>query len=265
MQNNPINLDAFPLDRPHTGEYRQLVADAARTLSELGVLSLESFLTGEGTARLAGVVRELLPQAHRSVRQDTAYGIPPSDDMPADHPYRILGRTDRYGVAYHQMHATELGELYRWPPLRQFVADVTGHGQLYLHEDPCNALVVQVYKSGGGLAWHFDQALFSTILNLGESESGGAFECVPHLRSAENPCFAEVREVLLGHSDRVRRFQAGAGSFTIIYGRYTLHRVATIKGASPRLSLVLSYEDRPGVRMDPATRRKLFGPTAPAD
>ena len=48
-------------------------------------------------------------------------------------------------------------------------------------------------------------------------------------------------------------------------GRDALHRVTTIEGPTPRMSLILSYEDRPGVRLDMATRRKFFGPTTPDD
>ncbi len=265
MKDCPVDLAAYPLDRPESAAYLAIVERASQGLAETGLLNLEGFLTGEGCARLAGEIETLMPQANRSRREDTAYGIPPGDDMPADHPYRILGKTDRYGIAYHQMRGTALDALYVWPPLRRFVADVTGHAELYLHDDPSNALVVQAYKTGGGLAWHFDQALFSTILNLGETEAGGAFECVPRLRSDDDPAFDAVRDVLLGRSDRVEQRFPKRGSFTIIYGRYTLHRVAPVEGPSPRVSLVLSYEDRPGVRMDPATRRKLFGPTAPPD
>ncbi len=265
MNDCQIDLAGYPLDRPEGAAYQALVEGCSQRLSDTGLLNLEGFLTEGGAARLAAAVDDLMPQAERSVREDTAYGVPPTDDLPADHPYRILGATDRYGIAYHQMRGTALDALYVWPPLRQFVADVTGHGTLYLHEDPSNALVAQIYKTGGGLAWHFDQALFSTILNLGETEAGGAFECVPNLRSDDDPAYDAVRDVLLGRSDRVERHYPKRGSFTIIYGRYTLHRVATVEGPSPRVSLVLSYEDRPGVRMDAETRRKLFGPTAPLD
>ena len=265
MQNNPINLARYPLEHPDSETYRSIVTEAGKTLTETGIVNLEAFLTPAGTDRLMAAVEHLMPQAHRSKREDTAYGIPPTEDMPADHPYRILSPTDRYGIAYHQMRNTPLDELYVWPPLRQFIAAVTGNDKLYLHEDPSNALVLQIYKTHGGLAWHFDQALFSTVLNLSESEAGGAFECVPHLRTADDPCFDEVRDVLLGRSDRVRSLQVQRGSLSIMYGRYTLHRVTTIRGPSPRTSLVLSYEDRPGVKMDVATRRKLFGPTAPLD
>ena len=260
-----VALSRYPLEHPESEAYRRLSGECARRLGETGLLNLEGFLTPGGTARLVSEVQALMPRAHYAEREDNAYGSPAAEGLPADHPCRILHPTARWGIAYHQMRGTVLEALYRWPPLREFVAAVTGHAKLYLHDDPSNALVLQIYKAGGRLAWHFDQALFSTILNLQESEAGGIFECAPNLRGPDAPCFDEVRRVLLGDSDRVQRHLASAGSFTIILGRYALHRVTTVRGPAPRISLILSYEDRPGVRMDVATRRKLFGPDAPGD
>jgi len=265
LNDNPVNLSDYPLDEPEGPVYSTLVEASSQALRQDGFLNLDGFLTSRGVERLMADVECLLPSAHRSCRHDNAYGATPSDDLPADHPDRILRPTDRYGLAYHQMRGTALDTLYVWPPLRQFVADITRHQALYLHDDPSNALVLQVYKTGGGLAWHFDQAQFSTILNLSESEAGGVFEYAANIRSADDPRYDDVRDVLLERSDKVRRVHARRGSLSIIYGRHTLHRVTAIEGPSSRSSVVLSYEDRPGVRMDVETRRKLFGPTAPMD
>ena len=260
-----INLEAYPLDRPETDGYRRVIAEGGRSLAQTGLINLEGFLTPLGTSRLVAEIEALMPEAHYARRRDNPYGAPISDDLADDHPYRILGSTERHGIAYHQMRGTALEDLYCWPPLRQFVADLTGHGKLHLHDDPSNALVAQIYKTGGGLAWHFDRALFSTILNLQETEAGGAFECAPGLRKPDDPCFDDVRDVLLGRSKRVEQYHPEPGSFSIMLGRDALHRVTTIEGPTPRMSLILSYEDRAGVRLDVATRRKFFGPTAPDD
>lgn len=84
---------------------------------------------------------------------------------------------------------------------------------------------------------------------------------MPGLRTADDPCFADVRDVMLGKSDRVERYDVKAGSFTIMLGRYTMHRVTQVLGQTPRISAVLSYEDKPGAILDYATRRQFFGPT----
>jgi len=263
MHENLINLKQYPLDRPQSEQYLAVVASSRKHLLDSGLVNIENFLTPEGNAALVSEVNALMPEAIYAERQDNPYGAMDPAGTPEDHPCRIHLPTSRYGLAYHQMRGTLLDKLYRWLPIRQFVADITGHKELYLHEDPSNALVLQIYETGDTLAWHFDQALFSTVLNLSETEHGGAFECVPNIRTPDDPCLEAVRDVLDGHSERVEQHFVKSGSFSIMLGRYTLHRVSEVKGETPRISMILSYEDRPGVKMDVATRKMLFGADAP--
>lgn len=260
-----IDPTKYPLEHPTSGEYRDLISRLQATLESDRLVNVEGFLTSGATERIADEIDARAHDAFRSKRMGNPYGVPPQDELAEDHPCRILSPTDRFGLARHQLHGTLLEALYCWDPLRRFVGDVIGLDEVYLHEDPSNALVVQMYRSGGGLAWHFDNAHFSTILNIREAESGGTFECVPDLRSEDDPRFDDVRDVLLDRSDRVERHDVKAGSFTIMAGRYALHRVTENTGSSSRLSAVLSYEAEPGVKLDAAKRRLFFGPTAPAD
>lgn len=57
---------------------------------------------------------------------------------------RVRSETDRYGLARHQLTNTLLDSIYTWEPVRRFVGDLLDHDQIYLHEDPSNALVVQI-------------------------------------------------------------------------------------------------------------------------
>lgn len=259
-----FNLELYPLDRPDSQRYQSVVAHCRRALHDRCMLNLEDFLSDVGIDKVAGEIDQRLPNAFHSSRDANPYGITETDILQTDHPYNILAATDRFGLAHHQLHETYLDQIYRWEPVRHFVGDVLNLDQIFLHEDPSNALVVQVYKSGGGLAWHFDRALYSTILTIRQPEDGGVFEWVANLRNDTDPCFDEVRDVLLDRSSRVQRCRAKPGSFTIISGRNTMHRVTANHSETPRCSAVLSYEDKPGVRLDAATRRLFFGPTAPA-
>jgi hypothetical protein len=259
-----IDLKKYPIDRPESAEYLQLVKELREQLSSGDMLNMEGFLTIDGTEAIAQEIDSLVPVAYHSARRAGAYGIVDSDGLPDDHPYNIKSATDRYGLGRHQLKHTLLDSIYMWEPLRHFVRDLLKLNAIYLHEDPSNALVVQIYKNKGGLAWHFDRALFSTILNIKESADGGVFECVPNLRTDSAPCFDDVRDVLLDRSERVERYSVKPGSFTIMLGRYTLHRVTENLGDTPRYSAVLSYEDVPGVKLDAPTRKTFFGPSAPS-
>ncbi len=260
-----VDLERYPIDDPASVRYREVVARGRRDLAANGALALAGFITAAGLERLQAEAAKLVPQSQFSAKQESPYGLTADDDVPQDHPYRIKGTSQRHCAAHHVMPGTALDALYRWPPVRRLVADLVAKPKLYLHEDPSNALVLMIYKTGDRLAWHFDRAQYSNIIELQASEAGGVFEYVPGLRKPDDECFDDVRAVLAGERPRVVQSRTKPGAFTMIAGKFALHRVTPIEGATPRISLVLSYEEKPGVKLDVATRRFFFGQDAPDD
>ena len=53
-----------------------------------------------------------------------------------------------------------------------------------------------MYKPGCWTGWHFDRAVFTTIINLSEASGGGVLECAPDIRTEGNPGYDAVRDVL---------------------------------------------------------------------
>ena len=260
-----VDLERYPIDDPDSARYRAVVARGRRELAANGALALEGFITAAGLERLQAEAAGLVARSQFSAKQESPYGLTAAADVPRDHPYRIKGTSRRHCAAHHKMPGTALDALYRWPPVRRLVADLVAKPELFLHEDPSNALVLMIYKTGDRLAWHFDRAQYSTIIELQASEAGGVFEYVPDLRSADDECFDDVRAVLTGERSRVVAPRTKPGAFTMIEGNFAMHRVTPIEGATPRISLVLSYEEEPGVRLDVATRKFFFGDDAPDD
>lgn len=259
-----VNLIDYPINQPNTQVYQSLVAEQRNLLADKGMINLPGFLTPEGVGTYKQEIHDRMDTAYHAVTERHPYGYHRSDQFPEYHPRNILTAAQTYRLAHHLMQETEIDELYRWLPMRQFIADITSNDVVYLSGDPSNGLVVQVYKEGCGQAWHFDQALFSTILNLAESVSGGVFECAPEIRTEDAPNYEEVKRVLDGESACVQKHYVKEGSFTVMLGRYTMHRVTTIEKQQPRISAVLSYELKPGLHMDLDTRKNSFGPAAPA-
>ncbi len=206
-----------------------------------------------------------MPRSQRSEKLETPYGTASDPDAPRDHPSNIQNSSQRHCVAHHMLSETALDALYRWPPMRRLVADLVGKSELFLHEDPSNALVLMIYRTGDHLAWHFDRAHYSTIIALQASDAGGDFEYVPRLRSAVDECFDDVKAVLGGERSRVLQSQSKPGVCAIMEGDFCIHRVTPVEGATPRSSMVLSYEDEPGIKLDVATRKFFFGEDAPDD
>lgn len=263
MNTTFVNLTDYPIDQPNTPLYKSLVAAQRILLADKGMINLPGFLTPEGIDNYKQEIDDRMDIAYHAVTARHPYGYHRSDQFPEDHPRNTLTAAQTYRLAHHLLPDTAIDELYRWPPMRQFIADITGNAVVYLSGDPSNGLVVQVYREGCGQAWHFDEALFSTILNLAESESGGVFECAPEIRTEDEPNYEEVKRVLAGKSASVQKHYVKAGSFTIMLGRYTMHRVTTVEKQQSRISAVLSYELKPGLHMDLDRRKNSFGPTAP--
>jgi hypothetical protein len=44
-----------------------------------------------------------------------------------------------------------------------------------------------------------------------------------------------------------------------------MHRVTKVLGDKARISLILSYEEQPGMKLNPELRKVFFGPDAPND
>ena len=263
MHASYVNLIDYPIDQPSNPLYQRLVQEQRRLLSEKGMINLKNFLTAEGIQKFQQEIEERMDTAYHVINERHPYGYHRSDEYPQDHPRNSFNPSEAHRMARHLLSDTKLDALYCWPPMRKFIADITGHESTYLSGDPSNGLVVQVYKEGGGQAWHFDQALFSTIINLSESDAGGLFECVPNIRTENDASYDEVKKVLDGQSEVVQSHKVKAGSFTIMLGRYTLHRVTKVEKQKPRISVVLSYELEPGIHMDLDTRLRSFGPGTP--
>lgn len=263
MDTRNINLSDYPIDQPESERYHALITGLHKNLAADGMINLVDFLTPEGILSYKDDIESRQDIAFHAKSERHPYGYERSEHLPADHPRNTFGSTESFRLARHHFPNTAIDELYCWPPMRRFIADITGSPETFLSADPSNGLVAQFYKEGCGQAWHFDQALFSTILNLSESSAGGYFECVPNIRTDTEDNYEDVKQALDGTSPRIQKHKVKAGSYTIILGRYTMHRVTPVEQSKPRISVVLSYELKPGIYMDLPTRKISFGPTAP--
>ena len=95
------------------------------------------------------------------------------------------------------------------------------------------------YGEGDELGWHVDNADFVVTLMLQPSTSGGAFEYVPMLRSADDPNPDGVRALLSGDRAGVRALSPAPGTPALFRGRLSPHRVTPISGSIPRINAVL--------------------------
>ena len=180
----------------------------------------------------------------------------------------VAGRQERTfvgSVPYDRIgEDSPLRRLYLWDPLKDFVGAVLGKERLYRFADPLGACSVNVFVDGGEHGWHFDESEFTITLMLQPPESGGDFEYVPRIRGREDEQ-AIVGAVLDGDRRNVVELPFTAGALLIFGGRQTLHRVARVHGARPRLVPVFCYAERPGLENSETVRKLFWGRTGTED
>ena len=253
-----INLKKYPINDVNSEEYRNIVQDARKSLRDKGGFSLPEFLTDKGLALILAQVKEQQPQAAHTERVGNAYDIPVTDDLPLDHVLRIEALSSYSSLGRSQLTKTAIELIYTSEILISFVADMLGLSKLYLHDDPYNAVVMMIYEPGDQLAWHFDYGHFVSLINLQEISQGGFHESAPNIRKPDDDCYDAVARVLRGGRCGVKQSRSTPGALTIFKGRYSMHRVTKVMGSKTRMSLVMTYEEMPGVRLDDEVRRRYF-------
>ena len=170
-------------------------------------------------------------RAHASGGQGTAYLEFPDFSLPADHPRLHFADYRLRAVAYDiTPYDSPLRRLYEWDPMKDLIEAVLERGPIYRYADPFGALNLAVMGAGDLLQWHFDQTDFVVSLAIQSAESGGDFEVVPRLRSAEDERYDEVAAVLGGDRSRVETLPMRPGTLLIFEGRHSLHRVSPVTG-----------------------------------
>jgi hypothetical protein len=129
--------------------------------------------------------------------------------------------------------------------------------------DPLSGLVLNVVTPGRSHPWHFDTNEFTVSMLTQEPEGGGAFEFCPNIRSARAENVDDVRAALDGRYP-AQRLALRPGDLQLFAGRYSLHRVTPVTGATARHSAIFAYSERPGVVGTVARTRQLFGRITPA-
>ncbi len=170
-----------------------------------------------------------------------------------------MERTNGFVTSDHFDDNTAARRLYYWSPLTRFIADCLGKETLYIYDDPVSNMIVNVGKPGTRFNWHFDTNEFTITMLLKPAASGGHFEYVPNLRSAEDENYEAVRRVLKGDHSRAVRLDLKPGDLQLFLGRFSLHRVTQNTGDTDRLLLIMSFAEKPGMIGSQHRIQELYG------
>jgi len=258
-----VDTERYPIGDPASPAYLALVLHCRDQLRDAGVAQLPGFLTPAAVEEMLALSRSLAAQAWASDQAHTVYFEPFDDSAGADHPRALRQHSAKKAIAYDQIPAAApVRRLYESGDLTAFIAAVLGKRELYRSADPLDALEIAIFEAGDELGWHFDNSEFSVTVMYAEAEAGGHFDYWPALRDEHDQNYPGVQRVLAGAAEGVRTLPGRPGTLAVFRGQHALHRVTPVSGPRPRVNSVLTYGERPGMKLTELTQRLFYGRTA---
>lgn len=255
-----INLQRYPLDRPGSEEWTALVNHAKAELARNGMFSLEGFIQADHAALAARQIQPTMDgQSHTHKRSHNIYFKPDIPELAADHPALHKVETVSHTLCADQLADSLVTTIYEYPALVDFLSAVMEKPALYVMADPLAKVNVMSYREGETLNWHFDRSEFTTTLMLQAPDAGGEFEYRSDLRTADNPNYEGVAELLQGRDPNVQKLRLSAGTLNVFRGKNTAHRVTPVRGQRERMVAVFSYYEKPGVMFTPEEQLGFYG------
>lgn len=255
-----LDLETYPLNHPESVAYSSLVTRCKDDLENHGMFNLDEFVRPEC---LQGAIKELAPKmASESFKHERSHNIyfkKEVEGLDKDHPAMAEVQTSNRTLCADQLSENPVVAIYEWQPLADFIALVMGKPRLYTMKDALARVNVMAYGDGQTLNWHFDRSEFTTTLLLQAPDSGGEFEYRTNLRTANNPNYDGVADLLLGKDPLKRSINVAPGTLNVFRGLNTPHRVTKIQGAKERIIAVYSYYDQAGVEFSPEEQIGFYG------
>jgi hypothetical protein len=257
-----IDLDRYPIDQ--SGPQRDAVLAKVRAdLAKDGCGVLKGFLKPKAIALLTQEAHSVADQGHRSFNRTNAYFTKDDPSLPQDDPRRrFFDRSNAFIPADNFAKSGPLRAVHDFPAFDPFIKDCLQEDQFFRYADPLADVIINMAEAGEGFPWHFDTNNFTVTLAIQNAEAGGAFEYAAGIRE-NGEHFDAVKKVLEGTSDRVTRLELQPGDLQLFRGRYSLHRVAPLKGQTRRYVAIFSYVEEPGMVGAPERTMQLYGRTLP--
>lgn len=259
---NLINIDRFPIDcsGPELTGRNQ---EARKALALDGCAVLRGFLTKAGVDALAAEADAVAQFAHTSFNRTNPYITQDDPQLDPAHPKRrFFDRSNAFVAADNFSKTGALRTIHDAPEFDGFIKGCLQEERFYRYADPLADVIVNVANDGPGFPWHFDTNNFTVTLAIQNAEDGGEFEYAAGIREqGEN--IDEVSRVLDGTSDRVTSLHLEPGDLQLFRGRYSLLRVAPLKGPTSRYVAIISYVEEPDMVATPERAMQLYGKALP--
>lgn len=260
-----IDYDRYPIAAP--GSERDAVIAKVRTsLRNDGCAVLKGFLTPTGIDASVEEADGVSQNGHQSYSRTNPYFTLDDPSLPKDDPRRrFFDRSNAFIPADNFRSDGALRTIFDSAGFDDFIRNCLDEPEdrFFRYADPLADVIVNAAREGNGFPWHFDTNNFTVTLALQNADHGGAFEYAPMIRDSQFEHFDEVKKVLDGTSEKVTTLELEPGDLQLFKGRYSLHRVAPLKGPTPRYVAIFSYVEEPDMVGSVERTRQLYGRTLP--
>ena len=259
-----VDLRHYPLHALDTPAGEDLIRRCRAQLADDGCVVLKRFVPLEAVARLEAETERLSPRAHFNQTHTNPFNSDGDPSLPPEHPVnRFEERTNGFVAGDCIDQNTIVRQIYHSHAFQHFIARVVGEQALHEYADPLAGLVVNVLREGCQHPWHYDTNEYIVTLMTRKPEDGGEFQYAPGLRNPEDENLDGVQRLLDGDHGGLRTLALEPGDLQVFFGRYSLHRVAKVKGSRERHTVIFAYAREPGFVGRPERAQKIFGRMAP--
>ena len=259
-----INLSNYPIDQP--SDKLNIVVDRVRNdLKKDGCAIIRGFLSKEGVSELIKETTSVAHYAHQSSALTNAYFTADDPSLPKSHPKRqFFKRSNAFIPADKFSKTGALRNIFDHEGFDEFIRACLNEPEdrFFRYADPLADAIVNVSSEGNGFPWHFDTNNYTVTLAIQNATEGGEFEYAPMIRQKDEN-FTEVSKVLKGKSQMVKSIVLQPGDLQLFKGRYSLHRVAPLKGTVPRYVAILSYVEEENMVGSVERTKQLYGRVLP--
>ena len=257
-----IDLERYPIHRDGP-DRDHLLAEIRADLERDGCAVLKGFLTAKAIEAISQEADGVSGNGHRSFNRTNVYFSADDPSLPESDPRRrFFDRSNSFIAADNFETDGPLRTVHDFPAFDPFIRECLQEEAFFRYADPLADVIVNMAEEGNGFPWHFDTNSFTVTLAIQNADQGGEFEYAPWIRSGDEN-YDEVSRVLDETSDVVKSLTLEPGDLQLFRGRYSLHRVAPLKGKTPRYVAIFSYVDMPDMVGSPERTKQLYGRVLP--
>jgi hypothetical protein len=238
-----VDLDTYPIHQLDNPLRAELVAETRAQMDRYGCFRISDFVRPEAIAEMLAEAQSLHEQTSWSQMDHNPYASPDDPSFPPGHPRRFFQRRASGFINSDLLAATSpLNRIYDADVMTHFVWDCLGVDRpIYRWADPLGCNPYGVMEPDHQFPWHFDGNEFTVSILVQRAEQGGIFEYVPDIRGPGDERYERVQAVLDGSREGVRELDLQPGDLQLFKGRFSMHRVTPIVGATTRYIALPTY------------------------